>query len=87
MLEFLRIAKPKVEPVEMTDAARIREVSSNDVFGSGKDEVQMQKVEKPVRVTRLTSCDLVLFSDETHLGFHDLLPARTLSCPSLPPYK
>ena len=48
MLEFLRIRKPKVEPVEMTDAARIREVSSNDVFGSGKDEVQMQKVEKPV---------------------------------------
>ena len=48
VLEFLRIGKPKVEPVEMTDAARIREVSSNDVFGSGKDEVQMQKVEKPV---------------------------------------
>ena len=83
VLEFLRIRKPKVEPVEMTDAARIREVSRNDVFGSRKDEVQIQKVEKPVCVTRLTSCDLVLFSDQTHLGFHNLLPARTLSCPSL----
>ena len=35
----------------MTDAARFRDVSRNDVFGSGKDEVQIQKVEKPVRVT------------------------------------
>ena len=30
----------------MTDAARFRDVSRNDVFGSGKDEVQIQKVEK-----------------------------------------
>ena len=67
----------------MTDAARFRDVSRNDVFGSGKDEVQVQKVEKPVRVTKLTSCDLVLFSEQTHLGFHNPLPARTLSCPSL----
>ena len=87
VLEFLRIRKPKVEPVEMTDAARFRDVSRNDVFGLGKDELQIQKVEKPFRVTRSTSCDLVLFSDQTHFGFHNLLSARTLSCPSLPPYK
>ena len=82
VLETLRIRKPKEEPVEMI-AARFRDVSRNDVFGSGKDELQIQKVEKPLRVTRSTSRDLVLFSDQTHLGFHNPLPARTLSCPSL----
>ena len=82
VLETLRIRKPKEEPVEMI-AARFRNVSRNDVFGSRKDELQIQKVEKPLRVTRSTSRDLVLFSDQTHLGFHNPLPARTLSCPSL----
>jgi len=84
VLEILRIRRPKVEPfVVKTDAARSRPVRRNDISGSGKDKPQIQKAENPVRLTRSASLELVLFSDQTHLGFQKTVLKRTLSCPSL----
>ena len=84
VLEILRIRRPKVEPfVVMTDAGRYRHVRRNDISGSGKDKPQIQKAKNPVRLTRSASLELVLFSDQTLLGFQKTVLKRTLSCPSL----
>ena len=84
MLEILRIRRPKVEPfVVMTDAASSRHVRRNDISGSGKNKPQILKATNPVRLTRSASLELVLFSDQTHLGFEKMVLKRTLSCPSL----
>lgn len=86
VLEILKIRGPKVEPfVVMTDAARSRPVKQNDISGSGKDKPQIQKAKNPVLLTRSASLELVLFSDQTHLGFQKTVLKRTLSCPSLWP--
>ena len=84
VLEILTIRRPKVEPfVEMNDAARSRHVRRNDISGSGKDKPQIQKAKNPVRLTRSASLELVLFSNQTLLGFQKTVLKRTLSCPSL----
>ena len=84
VLEILRIRRPKVEPfVVMSDAASSRHVRQNDISGSGKDKSQIQKAKNPVPLTRSASLELVLFSDQTHLGFQKMVLKRTLSCPSL----
>ena len=84
VVEILRIRRPKVEPfVVKTDAARSRHVRRNDISGSGKDKPQIQGAKNPVRLTRSASLELVLFSDQTHLGFQKTVLKRTLSCPSL----
>ena len=84
VLEILKIRGPKAEPfVVMTDAARSRPVKLNDISSSGKDKPQIQKAKNPVRLTRPASLELVLFSDQTHLGFQKTVLKRTLSCPSL----
>ena len=49
--------------------------SEDSIQSLGKDKLQIQKVEYPFRLTRSASCNVVLFSDHTHL--------RTLSCLSL----
>ena len=87
--EILRIRRPKVEPfVVMTDAARSRHVRRNDISGSGKDKPQIQKAKNPVRLTRSVSLELVLFSDQTHLGFEKtVLKKNLVMSVSLTPHK
>ena len=82
VLEILKSRRPKEKPSVVTDAARF--VKHNDVFGSGKDTLQMQKVENQVRLTRSASCDLTQGVDRAYLDTHKICLTRSKSSLSLP---
>ena len=84
VLEILKSRRPKEKPSVVTDAARFGDVKHNDVFGSGKDTLQMQKVENQVRLTRSASCDLTRPVDRAYLDSHKIRLTRTKSSLSLP---
>ena len=84
VLEILKSRRPKEKPSVVTDAVRFRDVKHNDVFGSGKDTLQMQKVENQVRLTRSASCDLTRPVDRAYLDTHKIRLTRTKSSLSLP---
>ena len=84
VLEILKSRRPKEKPSVVTDAARFGDVKHNDVFGSGKDTLQMRKVENQVRLTRSASCDLTRPVDRAYLDTHKIRLTRTKSSLSLP---
>ena len=85
VLEILKSRRPKEKPSVVTDAARFGDVKHNDVFGSGKDTLQMrQKVENQIRLTRSASCDLTRPVDRAYLDSHKIRLTRTKSSLSLP---
>ncbi|CAH3135077.1 unnamed protein product, partial [Porites lobata] len=79
VLEILKSRRPKEKPSVVTDAARFGDVKHNDVFGSGKDTLQMQKVKNQVRLTRSASCDLTRPVDRAYIDSHKILLTRTKS--------
>ena len=82
VLEILRIRKPKVTPYLVTDTPTF--ARGNDVFDLGRDKVQGQQVENPVRLTRSASCNLVHFLGRVQLESHKKAFKRIMSSPSLP---
>ena len=84
VLEILKSRRPKEKPSVVTNAARFRDVKHNDVFGSGKDTLQMRKVENQVRLTRSASCDLTQSVDRAYLDSHKIRLTRSKSSLSLP---
>ena len=84
VLEILKSRRPKEKPSVVTDAARFGDVKHNDVFGLGKDTLQMQKVKNQVRLTRSASCDLTRPVDRAYLDSHEISLTRTKSSLSLP---
>ena len=84
VLEILKGRRPKEKPSVVTDAVRFRDVKHNDVFGSGKDTLQMQKVENQVRLTRSASCDLTQSVDRAYLDSRKIRLTRSKSSLSLP---
>ena len=84
VLEILKSKRPKEKPSVVTYAARFRDVKHNDVFGSGKDTLQMRKVENQVRLTRSASCDLTQSVDRAYLDSHKIRLTRSKSSLSLP---
>ena len=84
VFEILKSKRPKEKPSVVTNAARFRDVKHNDVFGSGKDTLQMRKVENQVRLTRSASCDLTRPVDRAYLDTHKIRLTRTKSSLSLP---
>ena len=84
VLEILKSRRPKEKPSAVTYAARFRDVKHNDVFGSGKDTLEMQKVENQVRLTRSASCDLTQSVDRAYLDSHKIRLTRSKSSLSLP---
>ena len=84
VLEILKSRRPKEKPSVVTDAARFGDVKHNDVFGSGKDTLQMpQKVENQIRLTRSASCDLTRPVDRAYLDSHKIRLTRSKSSLSL----
>ena len=84
VLEILKSRRPKEKPSVVTDAARFGDVKHNDVFGLGKDTLQMQKVKNQVRLTRSASCDLTRPVDRAYLDSRKISLTRTKSFLSLP---
>ena len=84
LLEILKSRRPKEKLSVVTDAARFRDVKHNDVFGSGKDTLQMQKVENQIRLTRSASCDLTQSVDRAYLDSHKMRLTKSKSSLSLP---
>ena len=85
VLDILKSRRPKEKPSVVTDAARFGDVKHNDVFGSGKDTLQMrQKVENQIRLTRSASCDLTRPVDRAYLDSHKIRLTRSKSSLSLP---
>ena len=84
VLEILKSKRPKEKSSVVTYAARFRDVKHNDVFGSGKDTLQMRKVENQVRLTRSASCDLTQSVDRVYLDSHKIRLTRSKSSLSLP---
>ena len=84
VLEILKSRRPKEKPSVVTDAARFRDVKHNDVFGSGKHTLQMQKVENQIRLTRSASCDLTQSVERAYLDSHKIRLTRGKSSLSLP---
>ena len=82
VLEILKIRKPEKGPSAVYDV--LRSVRRKDLLGSVIDtEVQIQKIENQVLLTRSASCDLVLFTDQARLDSHQTSLKRTMSTPSL----
>ena len=82
VLEILKIRKPEKGPSAVYDV--VRSVRRKDLLGSVIDtEVQIQKIENQVLLTRSASCDLVLFTDQARLDSHQTSLKRTMSTPSL----
>ena len=82
VLEILKIRKPEKGPSAAYDV--VRSVRRKDLLGSVIDtEVQIQKRENQVLLTRSASCDLVLFTDQARLDSHQTSLKRTMSTPSL----
>ena len=82
VLEILKIRKPEKGPSAAYDV--LRSVRRKDLLGSVIDtEVQIQKIENQVLLTRSASCDLVLFTDQARLDSHQTPLKRTMSTPSL----
>ena len=82
VLEILKIRKPEKGPSAVYDV--VRSVRRKDLLGSVIDtEVQIQKIENQVLLTRSASCDLVLFTDQARLDSHQTSLKRTISTPSL----
>ena len=82
VLEILKIRKPEKGPSAAYDV--VRSVRRKDLLGSVIDtEVQIQKIENQVLLTRSASCDLVLFTDQARLDSHQTPLKRTMSTPSL----
>ena len=82
VLEILKIRKPEKRPSAAYDV--VRSVRRKDLLGSVIDtEVQIQKRENQVLLTRSASCDLVLFTDQARLDSHQTSLKRTMSTPSL----
>ena len=82
VLEILKIRKPEKGPSAAYDV--LRSVRRKDLLGSVIDtEVQIQKRENQVLLTRSASCDLVLFTDQARLDSHQTSLKRTMSTPSL----
>ena len=82
VLEILKIRKPEKGPSAAYDV--LRSVRRKDLLGSVIDtEVQIQKIENQVLLTRSASCDLVLFTDKARLDSHQTSLKRTMSTPSL----
>ena len=82
VLEILKMRKPEKGPSAAYDV--VRSVRRKDLLGSVIDtEVQIQKIENQVLLTRSASCDLVLFTDQARLDSHQTSLKRTMSTPSL----
>ena len=82
VLEILKIRKPEKGPSAAYHVPR--SVRRKDLLGSVKDtDVQIQKMENQVLLTRSASCDFVLFTDQARLDSHQTSLKRTMSTPSL----